>query len=924
MDAVDPDALTLMVFRDPFFKRVLRFLQSTPIRHPWRVIAIATFLAALGGYVTLFRLEIQSDRKQLVNQELKTNRLFEKYSREFGNDEVVVLVISSEKALSSDNVIFGKRRRLRTEMKKIAASWCDELRQRPELFPKVIERVEWRQNGSAALYLPLPDVQHLTDALTEHRADITNLSRSPSLDHIFAFINKNLQDIEVDTSRTKNLQTGFMLNRLERFLQWLRFELQQNTNNGVTKTEDADWDLSFGRYDKDGYIFSEDGALLTIFATIQGNPRDRNRFSEPIQFAELALNKAMSPIPDSLHIEAGLAGMPVLEHDELQTTQKDFARSAVFALILITILFMLGFGNILRPALAALCLALAIEITFLIAWLIIGHLNVLALIFTVILVALGIDFAIHVLTHYERALKESHSPADAIMETYGSIGRPLWIGGLTTGIAFLSAYFTEFVGLSELGIIAGLGLLVCFGCMVWVYPAMLFLLDTHFPGKLALSSLKISDTTFSPAALTRYLLHTPYQKVILYGTLFIIIAGYVWGQYEFDTNLLNLQEADGRAHYWQKILISKGDRSVSAISTYQTRAELDDVRERLEQRPDIVRTTESLYPAHELTKRQLLTSACSTFARLSIQQAGTPSPFKLRREIWNFRQRIRKYRKASPEAENALSGLEKESGALYRLLAQMPPERFELEMAAVQQNIARELDAGLTQIKNLLCPKTPELADIPTVLKDRYLGKDGSIALAIYPAKNSWEKGNLEEFVEEVRQIEPNVIGELISLYENGQSLIKSFLQASIYSLITIVTVLFIWSKSVRTTLLIILPLVTGVGVLLGIMKFIPVHWNFANFFGLPILIGIGVDSGIHLVSAWNRHNLKTFHAASKAVLFSAMTTIIGFGFLATSTHLGVGTLGIILFMGIGLILLASLTLLPIILNDTHTHSTVS
>jgi hypothetical protein len=191
------------------------------------------------------------------------------------------------------------------------------------------------------------------------------------------------------------------------------------------------------------------------------------------------------------------------------------------------------------------------------------------------------------------------------------------------------------------------------------------------------------------------------------------------------------------------------------------------------------------------------------------------------------------------------------------------------------------------------------------------LGKNGSLALLIYPAKNVWEQANLEEFLQKARGIEPNITGELVSLYENGQSIIRSFLQASGYSLAAILVLLLVWSRSVRSTLLSLLPLITSVGLLLGIMNWYLIHWNFTNFFALPILIGIGVDSGIHLVKAWQDKNPQTFQRAGKAVFLSSLTTIVGFGILATSDHLGVRSLGLVLFLGISFCLLASLVFLP-------------
>ncbi len=223
----------------------------------------------------------------------------------------------------------------------------------------------------------------------------------------------------------------------------------------------------------------------------------------------------------------------------------------------------------------------------------------------------------------------------------------------------------------------------------------------------------------------------------------------------------------------------------------------------------------------------------------------------------------------------------------------------------------------IQELQKYLSPPPLTLERIPKPLKDRFLGKDSSLALLIYPAKNTWNRHNLKEFVEQARQIDKNIFGEIVALHENGRSLVSSFLHSATYSMLAILILLLVWTKSLRSTLFTILPLVTSVGLLLGIMNWspLPLMWNFANFFALPILIGIGVDSGIHLVNAWQKNSPRVFNGAAKAVLFSSMTTMIGFGILATSDHLGVGSLGLILFIGISICLLASLTLLPAALS---------
>ncbi len=579
---------------------------------------------------------------------------------------------------------------------------------------------------------------------------------------------------------------------------------------------------------------------------------------------------------------------------------------------------MIAFGHLLRPALAAICLCYAIAMTFGLTWLVIGHLNLLAMVFTVILVALGIDFAVHFLTHYEAGLRNGLSPAQALRTTHRNIGGALWMGGLTTAVAFLSASLTEFVGLAELGFIAGTGLILSLLCMILVYPAMLLLLDSRFPPvRKRVNRRPFADVLAARLALPgRPGRHT--VRLVLAISFVTVAAGYLFGQYTFDTNLLRLQAVDGEANRWQQVLLSSSDRSLFALSLFRDRAALARAERSFLQMPHIIRSVESAFPVREKEKRDQLLALCDSVSQVRVGLPGTPDPTRLRRQVWLLRQRIRKLRRRNEEAKTHLKDLEQELTALYAALKSTDIEALQSRLVRLQSTVVSAAKQGLQALQRFSCPPdSVTLASIPAPLRQRYVGKQGTLAMAIYPQKNIWEQENLREFVEAVRQTDPHAIGEAVSLYENGQSLLRSFLQASVFSFIAIAVMLLIWSRSLRATLLAQVPLLASFGLLLGLMKLLPgeLKWNFTNFFAVPVLIGIGVDSGIHLVRAWQSDDSETFRGAVKGVMLSSATSIIGFGILATSSHQGVRSLGLILFLGLSLGLVVSLSLLPLALN---------
>lgn len=896
-------------------RRLRALLLSISFHYPRTLLSIAIALALAGAYVYLAKLPITTSRTQLTSQDFDFNRRYRAFEAEFGDvDNVLILAVRLDSAAGANgNAADVSRHALRRAMKQVARQWAASLREQPELFPAVYERIDWAEFDSLALlYAPLPVLQQSAETFEWLRPRLAAWAGSPSLETLFAQLNQSFD--QIDSLRQQEAILAAAIDGLGEGIGWIRQALNREPADStvVFSLHALIDELGSGRFDPDGYFFSQDGDILTAFARVRGDASQRNRYGQVMAAAEHAREQAMASLPPAYPVNSGLAGMPALEAEEMATTERDFTRGALLTLVLVSLLFVWGFGNLIRPALAAFCLLLTIGMTFVLAWLLVGHLNMLAMIFAVVLVALGIDFAIHITTHYEHALGAGYSPERAIRKTYSAVGGALWLGGVTTAAAFLSAAFTDFVGLAELGIIAGGGLLVCLLCMFFVYPAGLYLLDS--------SSLRLGQRLHFRTGfrLQRWAAPARLQgsaagKLLLFAILAVAVFGYLFGQFHFDTNLLNLQAIDGRASTWQRLLLATDDRTQFAIATYDTRQALEEVRREFEARTELVERTESLFPAGEMEKRRLLQRIRESLAGIEVAEGGASSAIEVRRQLFRFRHTLRSFRRSSRDAHEALQVLDSEIDALYRLLSSLPPETAEARLRQLDERLRLGTLEALDVLHRLTDPPPVTPERLPASFRERFLGDRGTLALYIYPEANTWYPDHLNAFVEQAREVEPRLFGGAVNFYENGRAIIRSFLQAAFYSLITIIVLILLWTRSLRETLLTLLPLLAGTGWLLLAMKWWPggLHWNFANFFALPILIGIGVDSGIHLVRGWRDPDAETFTGAVKAVLLSALTTIIGFGILSTSNHLGVGSLGLVLFLGISFMLIISLTVLP-------------
>jgi hypothetical protein len=202
-------------------------------------------------------------------------------------------------------------------------------------------------------------------------------------------------------------------------------------------------------------------------------------------------------------------------------------------------------------------------------------------------------------------------------------------------------------------------------------------------------------------------------------------------------------------------------------------------------------------------------------------------------------------------------------------------------------------------------------------LRDRFVGLTGKLLLQVYPRTNIWQRTNQKNFVNDLRTIDPNVTGTPVQLYEYTSLLKNSYERAALYSLAAIAILVFIHFKGLGSVILSLLPVGIGTLWLVGLMGVFHIPFNPANIMTLPLVIGIGVTNGIHILNRFAEEHTPDILSRStgKAVLVSGLTAIAGFGSLILAKHRGIHSLGCVMSVGIATCMIAALTFLPALLN---------
>ena len=230
-----------------------------------------------------------------------------------------------------------------------------------------------------------------------------------------------------------------------------------------------------------------------------------------------------------------------------------------------------------------------------------------------------------------------------------------------------------------------------------------------------------------------------------------------------------------------------------------------------------------------------------------------------------------------------------------------------------QQRLAGEVLDQLRQLSAMASPDGPTASDLPAALLDRFVGRGGRHLLRIYARGSIWDMAALERFVQEVESVDPQVTGHPIQTYYSSRQMQQSYAHAAVYSLLAVAIVLMLDLRSVRLVLLAIMPMACGMLQLFGLLGWLGLPLNPANLIVLPLILGIGIDDGVHIVHDFLRRDTRyaVSRSTASAVVLTSATTMVGFGSMMIAHHQGLRSLGQVLTLGVLCCLLTSLIMLP-------------
>ncbi len=938
---------------------LLVYLTRCLLKMPRVTLGLIILSVVLSAGFTAVNLTFKTERSDLIDPEAIFHRRWIRYTEAFGDGSDLVVTVEADQPVV---------------IKEVLDQLGERLSRQPEYFTSVFYKVDPQGLRRKGLQFLTPDqLRQGLEMLAPLKPVLAGKWEEVGIQSMAEQLNLFLTGLQYipDTENRKEQ----VLSQADRLTDSIIASIQGEPTFLPPWPEFVSVHPQLKQEeDKVVYLLSGNGKMGFLKAFPVKEEGNIGGATKAIAKMREELNAVRKAYPNA---RLGLTGIPVLEADEMARSQRDSMISSIVSFIAVGIIMIIGFRGWIHTGICQLMLVVGMAWSFAFAAASVGHLNILSISFAAILIGIGVDFAIHYLSNYLDFRHQNMTVTEAILKTSGTVGPGVFTAGLTTGLAFFCACLTEFLGIAELGIIAGGGIILCILCAFIVTPILIYFADSN-------SKPRELPTPFQATSLRNLISARPAIVIITSVIVMVSISSMIFklddkGNLEFaikyDANLLNLQ-ADGLDSVdVQKRIATQTDESLLfAVSIAQSAEEADNLADKLRALPSVKHVEEltRYLPDNTADETKLLVQAYNSYVSKLPDAPSKATPVDPA-TVGQSLERLYKQTQNIPGEQAA-----RVNQKLDRVLDWLESLPLDVQLSFLQDYEYKMRNTIFGQLQELNAVSDPNpitLADLPEALVRRFVSPQGEWLIQIFPKDEIWDNEPLFEFVKQLRTVDPEVTGTPLQNYEASQQIQTSYLHSAYYSLLCITCVLMIdlctknraWlilSTSFLMTamlyayassigkaynlptwvlvmecfvctvamvvdrrgflfvVLTMLPPVLGLFLTFGTMAFLGVDFNPANMIVLPLILGIGVDMGVHLVHDYMHQEgeYRSSGSTMNAIILTSTTTMVGFGSMMLGAHRGLISLGLVLTLGVGYAMIVGMVPLTAFLTILGRH----
>jgi hopanoid biosynthesis associated RND transporter like protein HpnN len=835
-------------------------------------VLLALTLGVAAGYYAVRHFSINTDINTLISQRLDWRQRDNQFEAAFDRDRTILAVVDAPTPELTSAASAALAQKLSGDTKDF-----DSVQQlgSGEFFER---------NG--LLFLPVAEVGKLTGQFESAAPLIEIMAGDPSIRGLTGALETGLAGIKRGQIKLDSTERPFTLisQTIENVL---------NTSSGTFSWREFVGDKPLT--DSDRRAFIEFKPILDFNALEPGKEA-----TDAIREAARDLNLA-----GEYGARVRLTGPVPIANEEFATVQDGAIVNGLGTILVVLFILWMALHSPKIIFAVFVNLFIGLSITTAAGLAMVGSLNLLSIAFAVLFVGLGVDFGIQYSVRYRSERFKSDDLKGALVKAAERSAVPLSLAAMATAAGFLSFLPTDYKGISELGEIAGVGMLVAFTSSITVLPALLKLLNP--PGE----SEPVGYAFLAPV--DHFL--EKHRVIIIVGTLLIAVAGLPLLYFlRFDFNPVNLRNPKVESIATFLDLRKDPNTGANAINV-MTKSDADarKIAARMEKLPEVlsVRWLESFVPDDQLAKLKLIAQGAKVLMPALNPDSIDPAPS----DAENV-----EALKGSVESLRRTAGDAKGPGAVAsRRLADALAKLADSNQATrdkVQAIFVTPLKNVLDQLKKSLQAQPVSLKTLPPDLVSTWKTKDGLQRVEALPRGDPNDNETLRRFASAVLAAEPTAIGGPVSILKSGELVVKAFIQAGICALVVIGLLLWLTLRRITDVLLTLVPLLVAGAVTLEICVLIGMPLNFANIVALPLLLGVGVAFKIYYVTAWRSGRTNLLQSSlTRAIFFSAMTTATAFGSLWLSNHPGTASMGKLLALSLVTTLAAVLLFQPALMG---------
>ncbi len=926
-------------------EKLLSRLADVHAEHPWRMI---TFVLVMTVIFMAFssQLDITMRWSDLLPEKdirtLQFNKILDEFSTatslvimvqgdekkiksfaESVSPKILALVDSTQNAELKDEIATLEQKLLQAKQEQNSQD-IQELEQeitsqKSLISRKLVKRIDYKNEidflkKNGLLLVKEDDLKNIKDMYYDANlvSLIENMNNSMEKEYV--------GQKESISTRQKEDNAVVFLNGIKDLI-----TLLQNYNKGnvdETRAKQVIDKLLYG--DPFMLSYDEDAIIMNIIPTFSLMEMDKT-----ILLTDVVQELVDNHVKAYPGVQAGLTGMIAVSHDEMVYSEQSLGITSVIAFIAILVMLIIAFRMLMAPFYAIINLIIGIIWAMGVAAITVGQLNMMTYMFTVILIGLGIDFSIHIITGFTEYRAKHLSIKESLELTLSKIGRGILTGGITTSIAFLALVISSSRGMKEMGLVSGFGLIAIMISTFLFLPALLVLREKKKEQKGIVTQKRDLSFIFLGKTAGKLGKHPVITLTIAF--LFTIILTIAAFRINFDHNYMNIEPEGLTSIALQDSILDKFDLSMDygmvlsetidesrrIAEEYRktgTVAIVDDISMYL---PSVKQQQARKPHIHEIQNRLEKSVIQSKISSKDMDKLITELE-RLEMNIMEMQDmaylggqdKVDKKCKelvGDPSADNPTSYI----SLIKDELASNPTAKIKL--ADYQKQAAPYFKSSVLNMCNV---DQITFKDLPESIKDRYSNKTrDQFMVTVFPSGNIWQDAKfLEQFSNDLERISPNATGmppvfrALIDVIgQDGRN-------AALLTIILMFFVLWYDFKKPGYALIAMIPLIAGVFWMVGAMHLLGLQLTVMNVMGLPLIIGIGIDDGVHVIHRWiseGKSNLQLVYSSTgKAILLTSLTTMMGFGSLVFSIWRGFGQLGSALFIGVAMCFLTTLFIL--------------